>query len=42
VINTITTGSVLDTARTPPPIQALGDPLLPGIPEQPDVPPDLG
>lgn len=30
----------LDTMRTPPPIQALGDPLLPGIPEQPDVPPD--
>jgi hypothetical protein len=29
-----------DTMRTPPPIQALGDPLLPGIPEQPDVPPD--
>jgi hypothetical protein len=29
-----------DSIRTPPPIQALGDPLLPGIPEQPDVPPD--
>jgi hypothetical protein len=29
-----------DSSRAAPPIQALGDPLLPGIPETPDVPPD--
>jgi len=33
-------GAAGDTSRTPPPIQALGDPLLPGVPESPDVPPD--